>query len=189
MRDIDKLPKTNIEFVKPFFKIGQTIYIPQQDEVDETTVRKYVAEIIPYEEGILGAVVGYVPEQMFVFMRRGTESKLVESLSACEIYTDKEKAERASKFFKVELDEESWKKAIGDRDEKDESSPYNTDNCDLQACCSNISEARDILYYCKAQGGLIVHEREELEEILNRHGLEIGKYLGNIFDQLKVNLE
>ena len=87
------------------------------------------------------------------------------------------------------MDEEAWRIAVGDRDVQDENSPYSLENCNLSPCCADISEARDILLLCKKEGGLIVHDRDEMARYLfESHDFQYDAQspIGKVFEQLQV---
>jgi hypothetical protein len=94
-----------------------------------------------------------------------------------------EEAKRLTQFHKVELTDEQWYQAIGDRDE-DES----LEDCELSDCCSTISEIRTLLITCKENKGLIVWETEILQSLLSDHSsYEQTQILDKIFKQLDVD--
>ena len=172
----------------PRFKIGQTVYVPEKDEAVEATIWAYEAGIFE-KNGNLGGVISGYRIRNFVSVRRGCDSDLTSVIRERDFYDDQKKAQEASKFLEVTLDEEAWRIAVGDRKVKDEKSPYNLENCNLPPCCANISEARDILLYCKRNGGLIVHDREELRRnIFHGHDLRYDAQspIAQIFKQLQI---
>ena len=180
--------RISIALIKPRFRIGQTIYVPQKNEAVKTTILGYNARV--GEEK--GNLVGEISENhitYFVFVRRGDDSDFTSVVRAGDFYDDQKKAQEASKFLEVRLDEEAWRIAVGDRDSQDENSPYNLENCNLPPCCANISEARDILLYCRRNSGLIVHDRDELTGLLfEGHDFEYDAQspIEKIFEQLQV---
>lgn len=178
----------NVPLLKPEYSIGQVVYVPERRGVVTTNITGYDVRIIENKGKMLGAVQWYVLHQC-VPTRRGSSSYFNNTVKGEYLYTDKAKAEVASVFLPVQLDELSWLSAIGERKIKDEKSPYHIANCELLDCCTNISEARDILIYCKTEGGLIVHEREALLRALKEHNLEgecRSGYLGSIFGPLGI---
>ena len=178
----------SIDLLKPRFKIGQTIYVPQKNEVVESSILGYDAAIGEKDGKLLGVITGYNIEN-FVFVRRGEDSDLTTVIQEEDFCDSQKKAKKASRFLEVNLNEEAWKIAVGDRDVEDKNSPYNIENCNLPRCCANISEARDILLYCKKNNGLIVQDRDKLTGILfEGHDFEydVQSSLGEIFKQLQV---
>lgn len=177
----------NVEIYKPTYPIGQEVYVPGKNRVTETKVVGYEVQVIEQEGNPVGVVSNYRLQQL-VSVRRGAESDLVDYVKDCDFYVERSKAEAASKFLEVNADNETWRLAVGDRDVKDEDSPYSIENCGLPACCANISEARDILLYCKHEGGLLAHDRDTLAELITGHGLEYdgGSPIGRIFGQLGI---
>lgn len=178
----------NLQLYKPQYEIGQVVYIPEKGKVAETRIKGYEVQAFMQGQSISGVVSNYKLLHM-VSLRRGENSDLVHYVKDADLYTDKKSAVKASVFVDVLADEESWKLAIGDRNEKNPSSPYHLDNCEFPTCCANVSEGRDILIYCRSQGGLIVHERDQLQEIINQHDLNYKKEgpLGRILAQLRID--
>lgn len=179
--------KISIEIFKPEYLVGQVIYIPQRNKVVRTDILGYGFRVVKEKGTLLGVISSYhIPR--IVFVRRGENSTPTNEVRERDFYTDAEKAKKASRFLRVKMDDESWKLAIGDREVEDENSPYNIENCKLPLCCGNISDARDILLYCKKEGGLIVHERNTLAELITAHGLEYESEcpLRKILKQLRI---
>lgn len=177
----------NLELYKPQYALGQAVYIPQKGKIEETMIIGYEVQAFMENKSIRGVVSNYSLLHM-VSLRRGEKSELVRLAKDADLYTDKIKASQASFFLDVLASEEDWKTALGDRNEKNPSSPYHLDNCEFPTCCANVSEGRDILIYCKSRGGLIVHEIEQLQEIINQHDLNYKREgpLGRILAQLKI---
>jgi hypothetical protein len=181
--------RISIALIKPRFRIGQTIYVPQKDEAVETAILEYDARI-GEEKGNLWGVVSSYHIRNFVSVRRGDNSDFTSVIHAGDFCDDQKKAQEASKFLEAKLDEEAWRIAVGDRAVKDEKSPYNLKNCNLPPCCANISEARDILLYCKRNGGLIMHDRDKLKTLLfEGHDFKYNAQspIAQIFKQLQVS--
>lgn len=176
-----------LSLFKPGFNIGQTIYVPQKGGVVEAGITAYEAMVWAEKGNLAGVVSGYKIRQM-VIVRRGDNECFPGMLRESDFYTSRKKAEAASKFLEVKVDEEAWKLAVGDRKEKDEKSPYYTGNSNLPPCCAAISEARDILLYCKRESGLIVHERNELKQAMKECFPKYGPKspLARILGQLKL---
>jgi len=180
-----KKEKIKLEIIKPAYTVGQEIYIPKRNNVTQTTISGYEVQVIKEGDSLIGVVSNYRLLQG-VTLRRGERSDLVFLVKECDFYADKNKAKEASKFIPVTLDDENWRLAIGDRMVTEEDSPYNIDNCGLPCCCTNISDARDILYFCRTENGLIMHERNTLAYLLKNHGFKydiqspIGKLLGQL---------
>jgi hypothetical protein len=175
--------RISIEFFKPRIAIGQTIYVPQKNVVVASPILGYNARIGQEKDGkLFGGITEYHIEN-FVSVRRGDDSDFTSIIRAGDFYEDQRKAQEASKFLKVKLDEESWRIAVGDRKVQDENSPYNIENSNLPSCCADVSEARSILLYCKRNGGLIVHDRNEMT------GYFAQSPLGEIFKQLQIECE
>jgi hypothetical protein len=177
----------SVEVYKPAYHIGQEVYIPEKDRVVQTKIADY--EVCVREEA--GALVGVVSCYHLltaVDVRRGAELELTDLVRDADLYTDKAQAEAASVFIPVAADFETWRLAIGDRTVADEASPYNIANSGLPTCCANISDARDILYLCRSEGGLIAHERDYLAELLAGHDLksDSASPLGTILGQLGI---
>jgi len=179
--------RVDVKFVKPRFNIGQKIYVPERNRVLETTIYGYEAIISEENGNLLGGVSGYSIEHL-VSIRRGSDSDITNVVRARDFYEDKDKAKEASKFLEVKVDEETWKIAIGDREAEDENSPYNLQNCNLSICCADISEARDILIFCRKYNGLIAHDRNELADLVNGHGFNYDTQspIGRIFEKLEI---
>ena len=181
--------RISIAFIIPKFRIGQAIYVPQKNKPVKATIIAYDAAIHKEHGKLLGEIFGY-HIQKSVSVRRGDDSDFTNVICEADFYDDREKAREASKFLETKLGEEEWRIAIGDRDEEDENSPYRLENCNLPPCCGNISEARNILLYCKRNGGLIVHNRDELTGLLfdGGHGLKYDAQspIGKMFEQLQI---
>jgi len=189
MKNTTQEDRTNIEFFKPIFKIGQTIYVPQKNKVVTTKIAGYYASIGEEKAGKLIGIISDYHVSNFVHVRRGDESELTNILCLRDFCEDLNKAQEESRFLEVKLDEESWKIAVGVRDLHDENSPYSLEHCNLPPCCANISEARDILNYCKRNNGLTIHDRNELTKLLfEGHEFEYDPQspIGRIFEQLQV---
>lgn len=169
------------------YPIGQEVYVPQRNGVRDTRIVGYEMRVWEKQGTLRGMISNYCL-QHGIFLRKGAKSDLVTCVKDYDFYVEKSKAEAASKFSEVHADEVTWKLAVGDRDVKDEDSPYSIENCGLPACCGDISEARDILFYCKQQGGLLVHDQEELSGLITGHGFEYGRGspMGKILGQLGI---
>ncbi|MFA5856746.1 MAG: hypothetical protein WC867_05280 [Candidatus Pacearchaeota archaeon] len=184
----EELKKINIEFIEPKFIIGQSIYVPQLNEVVDTKILGYDARIGKRPGILSGRITGYHIRDV-VSVRRGNDCELTSIVQSDDFYGDMLEAHKASKFLEVNLDEESWKITIDEKDNEDENSPYNFEKCNLIPCCECISKARDILIYCQKYKGLIVHDRNELTRYLfERHNFKYDKDspLGKIFEQLQI---
>lgn len=175
-----------LEIAKPNYKIEQKIFVPQRGGVLETTIQAYWIGATTENGKLLGVVAGYRAAHPLISVRRGQDAVIPLELWEKDFYANLKKAETAAKFLAVKADEKTWKLAIGDRDDEDEKSPYNTGNCDLKPCCANISEARDILIYCRKNSGLLVHDRNELKRMFEGHGYG-GNSLSKILSQLRIN--
>lgn len=175
----------NLPLIKPLYEIRQAAYIPQKNRVISTEIIGYEIQTFKEKGKLMGVVSNYRIPQM-ISLRRGEKLDLIALVKDCDFYADINKAEKSSKFIAVNVDEETWRLAIGDRMIKDENSPYNIYNCGLTACCANISEARDILTLCKNEGGLILHEITNLNELLKSHGFKSNKKLETILSQLGI---
>ena len=169
------------------YPIGLEVYIPEKNIPTKTKIIGYSANIIEQKGKLVGIVTDYRIHHG-VSLRRGAESDLVCYVKHNEIYTNPSAAEAASRFLEVQADEEIWRLAIGDRKVKDTNSPYHIDNSGLPICCGNISDARDILAYCKNEGGLIVFERDQLGYLLkgHEHPKSDEEPLGSILKQLEI---
>ena len=176
---------TTVEIDKPRYQIGQTIFVPQRDGALETTIEAYWIGATTENEKLRGVIVGYRVKHPLIQVRRGEDAEIPSELLEKDFYDERARAEEASEFLPVVADEETWKRAVGVRRGEDENSSYNIDNSDLPSCCANISEARDILYYCKSQGGLLVHDCSELKRMLEGHGYS-GESLSKIMMQLRM---
>lgn len=107
------------------------------------------------------------------------------SFSPQEVYaTEKEARELAQWHPVLELSEIEWAAAIGNRD-------FPIELCELPACCGNISDARNILFKCRKDGGLIERDARELKELLGNHSLPLPKKesinLNKILEQLELS--
>ena len=180
--------KIQLEILKPRYPIGQVIYIPENNRVITTKILGYQVYIMQEGSDLMGIVSNkyHIPE--FVSVRSGEEADLVDRVAEQEFYVDQDKATRASRFLTVHVDDETWKLAIGDREITNEDSPYFTRNSELPPCCASLSEARDILLYCKKNVGLIVHYRDVLSDIIDQHEVAYQRNgpLGRIFQQLGI---
>jgi len=180
-----------LDLIKPEYPIGKTIYMPQINAPLKTKIIAYNTQIHKIDGKNLGIVTGYVFEGG-IFKRIGCGGAFISEAKDCDIYIDEEKAKRACRWLKVTANETEWKLAIGNREIEDDfseaNSPYSIKNCELKRCCGNISEARDILTYCKKYKGLIVHERNTLEELLAGHNLKFDDKgpMRKILNQLEI---
>ncbi|MEK6928068.1 MAG: hypothetical protein AABX11_06570 [Nanoarchaeota archaeon] len=189
--------KIIIELDPSRLKIGQVIHIPDRCGIEGKVVTtpiigygiKVIAGNIEGKENLVGKVVSY-DTALFASVRRGQDIMLTcTQIQEGDFYLDEEKARIGARFLKVKLDDLSWKIAIGDRTEN-KNSPYSIKNCNLKECCAEISEARNILYLCKNEGGLIVHHRDELANLLIAHGTmkyESDSPIVKVFSQLEIN--
>src|SRR3989344_6162959 len=168
-----EIEKINVEIIKPRYAIGKRIYVPQRSEsgttiVTGTTISGYAARVGEKQGTLFGVVTGYdIPT--WVSIRRGEEAVVTSEVRDGDFYPSKTQATHASCFLEVRVNEETWKLAIGDRKVEDDTSPYSLANSGLGVCCANISEARDILSYCRGNSGLMVHNRDELSSLLTIH--------------------
>jgi len=188
--------KISATLVNRAFPIGQTIYIPQKNRgALEVKVLGWHAVMLKRDGSEeLYAIVQEYDIGEYVFVRRGDCLDTTNTVLRSECYDDRTKAQKASEFLKVELNKKAWKLAIGDRNIRDKSSPYHLENCNLHPCCAEISAIRDILLYCRENGGLIVHERDELVRLMQQHGFRHNKQspmnpLRMIFEQLGIDYD
>ena len=187
---MDEKPKLDVKMNKPEFEIGQTVFLPSRQGAERTEITGYISLVRQSSEGKLISGVRLYQVNPFGIERIGSETVLSDELTGRNFYTDKKQAQAASRFLGVALDDESWKLAIGDREIEDEDSPYSLSNCNLGICCANISEARDILYLCREQKGLLVHDRDEMcGLIFDEHDFQYGagSPIAQIFKRLEVN--
>jgi len=117
--------RINVALIKPRFAIGQTIYVPQKDFVREAEIRGYEARVGQGDNNgnLLGAISGYCVD-LFVSVRRGDDSDFTTTILPWDFYDNEAKAKESSKFLGVRLDDDAWRRAIGDRDVEDDESPY-----------------------------------------------------------------
>src|SRR3989344_2117327 len=181
--------RISIEVVKPKYEIGQRVYVPQKDSPTQARIIRYNFEVSKVGEKLLGKLRSYELDQG-VILRLGDDFELTFSVHGSNICADRQKAEEYSRFLSVDVDDEMWKRAIGDRDMKDENSLYDIDNSGLPSCCADISEARDVLLYCQKQKGLIVYDRDWLKELLDGHEhpttFQKGSPIGIILEELVI---
>jgi len=180
----------DVGMYEPRFKIGQTVFIPDRNGASATEITGYISLVRQNPEGGLVSGVRLYQVNPFGIERIGSEAVLNDELTGRNFYTDKEQAQSASRFLEVHVDDEAWKLAIGDREIEDEGSPYNLSNCDFGSCCANISEARDILYLCRDQKGLLVHNRDEMRGLIFEYHdfqYDAESPIDQIFRQLEIN--
>lgn len=161
----------NIKLVEPKFKIGQTVYIPQRNGVTVTKITEYSAMLVSDNDKGLICMVTHYHVTLFLWFVSGL-SNIVKGYN---IFADKAEAKKVSRFLEVKADEKTWKQAI-------------SSNGDLKPCCANISEAREMLQFCKERGGLTVHESGFLKLLLfgSHPDMSVGKCLGIILKQLEL---
>lgn len=181
----------DLKLIKPSFSIGQKIYIPGKERVTKTKIIGYQIGATEEDKTLVGVCTSYfIDGPLGVEVRRGEISEFVHCVLESDFYIDKKEANAASRFLNVACDDETWKLAVGDRKITDESSPYYINNCDLPHCCANTDEARAILGYCKANGGLIVYHKDQIVELLSPcfdlPKLSVTLSLGKILKQLEV---
>jgi len=185
--NMPEVKRLSVEIINAVYPIGKRVYVPQKNGAAQTEIVGYEVQVIKENAGLVGVVSNYrLP--LLVSVRRGEEPNKDNLVKPNEFYTNKNKAEAASKFMQVTADDETWRLAIGDRKIKEEDSPYNIDNCGLPTCCANISEARDILSFCRREGGLIAHERNILADLLTGDGFEYDSRspIGKVLSQLGI---
>jgi len=179
----------NILFENSKYEIGQKLFVPQKNKVKEVEITYYDARIFESKNGLKGLITGYHYNTL-LRLRRGSSKYLVDILLNRDVYDTREKAEKASKFLPVTATNDEWLLAIGDRDIEDDDSPYHIDNSNFPSCCANMSAARDILLYCKEEGGLIAHDREPLKYLLRTHNrYDVDDPLKGILKQLRINID
>jgi hypothetical protein len=189
---VDEEKLLEVQMYEPRFKIGQTVFLPCKNGVSATKITGYISHVNQSPEGKLISGVRLYQINTVGIERIGSETVLNNELTGRNFYTDKAKAQSASRFLEVDIDNELWKIAIGDREIKDENSPYSLSNCNLKRCCANISEARDILCLCIKQKGLLVHDRDEMRGLIfDGHDFKYnsGSPIDKIFRQLEINRE
>ncbi len=85
-------------------------------------------------------------------------------ISPARIADNEDIAKQLMKFTTVQITEEQWELAIGDREKE-----THYEDCELQSCCANISRIRDLLLLCKKQKGMNASDIEELKETISDH--------------------
>ncbi|MFA5141911.1 MAG: hypothetical protein WC471_03000 [Candidatus Woesearchaeota archaeon] len=172
-------PQITISIPMPKFVILQKVYIPQRHQEVYAIVLGYEVRLAQIDGKMRAVVTGYfLPIE--VSIRRGPFLRETSIVPELEMYTDQAAANTASRFLKVDANDIEWRKALG---------CYNAVSGELASLANNLNnkfnlrEIVDILFYCKSQGGLIVHEYKELlaglgcteqklKELLNLPGIE-----------------
>jgi len=173
--------RLSIELIKPRFDVGQRVYVACRNGPSVAEIKGYLTEVQKHPNGFY---IGFVKEyETDPYVFGPFENDGFYSVTGENFYEELDDARKASRFLPVNASEESWGSAIGVREEIGE---YSIDDADLGPCCGQIASARDILYLCQNEGGLIVHYRDRLSGLLNGHGLHVeeGRPLKNILGQL-----
>ena len=177
----------------PTYSLGQTIYVPRQNSVTKTQIIAYDVTVMRAERALLGVVTSYQIDNLVSLMLDNLCSDVLTSrVRDCDVYADELDAINASRFVDVTIDDETWDLALGSDGMTDESTPYHRHNSGLPPCCNNIELARSVLTYCRNNRGLIVHERNQLLELMVGHDNDYKTRqtpqspIRRIFEQLKL---
>ncbi len=108
-----------------------------------------------------------------------------------DLYPDEASAMWNAIFHKVELTDAEWLAAIGPEDRNFEDEEGEEIEVELQKCCAQISNIRDILFECKENGGLMTRDVRRLQKALNNHepSTSDNPILNKIFALLGVKWE
>ena len=177
----------NIELYRPAYPIGQEVYIPVRKGAAASRIIGYKVQVSETDNRLVGKVSNYRLEDL-VSVRVGPKQSMVNQVREDLIYLDRLKAESASGFIEVDVDKETWRLAIGKRTVVNEDSPYHVKNCELSNYCENMEEARNILLCCKAKNGLLIHDYNLLNNLLEGYDFKDNPNnpLGKIITQLRI---
>ena len=173
----------------PKFEIGQEIFVVMSPETYlKTTIRCINCDLGPSKEG---GYVLYKPKYdvrhiLFPNKYFDSDAEQTAGLPEYRIFNDEEEAEAMAVLVKVKMTRKQWLQAVGDRDSED-----SLEDCELQPCCSKISDIRDIFLKCKKYGGLTkleVLDMEWIKDVLLEHNKneENSPLLFEILSQLGV---
>ena len=182
----------NVECDKLSYETGDFIYvICGPDEWKETTVRTVVGEAALLEGKMKFFQRGITAYNLFLTREYFDDTSYFlegvgEVIPFHRIFKTAKEATLLSQFKKVKgIIDEEWISALGDREE-----PVSLEKSELGICCAAISEARDILYKCRNNKGLIQLDINYLQSIMISHGmLSPCLVLNKIFEQLGVEVE
>jgi len=163
----------NVKLLKPPYKIGQKVFVPKREGALGVHIRDYIVRVgscKSVEKGLAGVIEGYSMDRAH-FIRRGDDNEIAFTLYERDFYRGQKEAEEASKFLEVKVSQEVWDLAIGEEAAR-ESFPEG-------------GEDLSILRYCKKNGGLLIHDRNELKKLFSSgfffdSDSPIGKILGQL---------
>lgn len=144
---------------EPAFDIGQKVFIVLgPDSYIEANVRIINCVIAKSDSGSCAL---YLPKYEFDcilfpndYFKDGEDLIGVQEYR---VFDNEEKAKEMSSFVKVDIENDKWDDAIGNREDEE-----TIDGCELAPCCANISKIRDILLKCKKYKGLTKMEIEDM---------------------------
>ncbi len=172
------------------FKTGTVVYLLiGPNEYQKTQVSKIEAFLIDSEQdGFCHVIPQRVQIQHMVFHYDYFKEYENCFETSCfyrnMLFFTEDEVKTASEFVKVSnISDEDWDKAVGNR-ETDE----DFEECELQSCCSVISDIRDLFLKCRKFSGLIRFDIKRLSILLDHHESEEEHViLKKILDQLGLN--
>lgn len=160
--------------------VGQTVYIPgfrghRKGQVVETKINSFNVVLFKDRDTLRGIVESV--EVSDCDFSRGDNFDTASTYRPDEVYTTKQAAEHAAIFRAIKCNGDDWQKITGclesgSRMEEPIDGPAGLatiDNCELPACCSDISAIRDILVSAWQQGGLYQVEVARLQALIENH--------------------
>jgi hypothetical protein len=153
----ESAPPLNEKSYVPPLRPGDRAWVIVGKSVQEITVQSLVFQTVCSCTEISGPSMiftGYLADVQ-------DESARDYSFKPHGLYSSRDEAEAAARWYPIELTREEWLRAIGDRDDGD-----TVDCSELPMCCANVSAIRDLLTEAWAAGGLNARDRTNLEHLL-----------------------
>ena len=172
----------NVEFSESLpFDIGEEVYcIMSRKKTVNPYTNSYVTSYNTEVGKVDGKYIGFLRTVNLCHWHPETYHFLI-----WEVFKTQQEVKDATTFFDVVgISDDEWEKAIGTEELRLKGE---IKDCELSPCCGNISDARDYLFTCKENKGLIALDRDHLKKNLEGHyGPEYPPILKRIFKQLEI---
>jgi hypothetical protein len=144
---------------------GDKIFVVYDGRVTESMIHGVPVDIIWNKKEPVLVWKGWYDISLFL----GGEGVPLTWCRAKYIFTSKEEAEKAAYWWKVEVSEEEWLLAIGDRKIKSPEAGNIDDGCELLIgeIGDGTSKIRNWLMKAKERGGLMEIDRQHVQELID----------------------
>jgi len=183
----------DIKVARPSHDFRATVYVPQKNCAVQSEIIGYRYSFLWNFYGAINDNYSYILDR-HVLLERGDCPKLTNHVYDREVFSNREDAEKAGRFFEVTATEEEWALAIGNEPVKatDRWSPYSHEPPEFRLCGNWSSDVRDSLACCRKFGGMLAYNRNWLKRIIDDDECSAKNFswdspLGSIFKQLEVS--